>query len=536
MAGDRDPPKRRDQEKVRAPERGEDPTNYLRGQLIKCRVNTRSLFRILLRNVLLLDMNAMAGQINESTSELLSPEGKTLLRAFARQWATSESFQLIAYLELLFVLYKAYEIPTSAFFDAMTMLYEKDKQNPQWVGPFELPVLLELLDQMYSYYVTQITKYKEFYPKNQPRGALETTLLMIRMIHRNSTYQRHRPELAESLSMELRRIMREASITRYHKLKELSSPLDESDVEAVVQGLSKLADLLSDDIDADEKYFKKPFANEFKNIAKLTADTYLQQFIITLQTLAEVLATTEAVQCSKAVFALYKRLRAMDERYSKLASNVKRLNGSDGGFNVEAWFAPFVSFWLEHLSDKTLEWVQNAIKADNFEPVHAQDDLANPNDVVTHSSSIADLFAAVYQELEFIADLKWSDKVQSASFFQAFSKTVYHALDQYCGAIGVGELAGSVEAAPQGAKAWSNLLRQTTKTEPRDIQLESCIKLCNIEYAMRRLDDMYRLMNVASLTRAVRNHRATMMPQRHGASTDPEALLRAAALNDDTVK
>ncbi|RKO97121.1 hypothetical protein CAUPRSCDRAFT_6993 [Caulochytrium protostelioides] len=526
-----DQDKRAPKPAIKPPGRGEDPTNFLRGQIIQCRVNTRSLYRILLRNVLTLDMTAKAGQINEGTSDLIGPEGDALLRSFARQWSMSEAFRLIAYVELLFIRYKSYQIPTTAFFNAMKMLYDRDKANPQWVSRLELAILLELLDEMYNYYVQQITKYKEFYPKNQPKNALDATLVGIRMIHRTGTYRANRPALAPSLSSELRRILHEASVARYIKLQELSAPLDESDIEGVMQGLAKLADLLSEDIDVDEKYFKRSFANEFKNIAKLTAETYLQQFVKTLQTLTEMLSTREAVECSTAVFVLFRKLRAMDERYSKLASNVKRLNGSDGGFNVEAWFAPFVSFWLEHLSDKTLEWVQNAIKADNYEPINADESLGMSSEgSVSHSSSIADLFAAVYQELEFITELKWSDKVQSASFFQAFSKTVYTALDQYCQAIVVGELAGSSDPAQAAAGSWTSYLRTTAAVAPQDIGRVSCVKLCNIQYALKRLDDMARLMNVASLTSAVRNHRATMMLTRRPVKDTRKRVL------EDTVK
>lgn len=88
------------------------------------------------------------------------------------------------------------------------------------------------------------------------------------------------------------------------------------------------------------------------------------------------------------------------------------------GFNVERWFAPFVHKWLEHLGERTLEWVTNAVKADNFEPVIPP----GGGDELHNSSSIADLFSAVYQELDFIKDLGWSNVVQNALFLQAFAK------------------------------------------------------------------------------------------------------------------
>lgn len=86
------------------------------------------------------------------------------------------------------------------------------------------------------------------------------------------------------------------------------------------------------------------------------------------------------------------------------------------GFNVERWFHPFISNWLEHLSHRTLEWVNNATAQDNFLALESEDDE------MKHSSSIVDLFSIIYQELEFIMDLGWSNVVQNAIFFQKFSK------------------------------------------------------------------------------------------------------------------
>ncbi len=66
---------------------------------------------------------------------------------------------------------------------------------------------------------------------------------------------------------------------------------------------------------------------------------------------------------------------------------------------------------------KTLGWVEQAVKADSFVP-----EGVGADGIVLHSSSITDVFSAIYSELEFITDLKWSDPVQNAQFFQAFAK------------------------------------------------------------------------------------------------------------------
>ena len=60
---------------------------------------------------------------------------------------------------------------------------------------------------MYAYYASQVSRYKEFYPKNHPPGALETTIVMLRMIYKNKLYKEENPELPESFREYLKNLM-----------------------------------------------------------------------------------------------------------------------------------------------------------------------------------------------------------------------------------------------------------------------------------------------------------------------------------------
>ncbi|KAJ1550801.1 hypothetical protein HK405_015848, partial [Cladochytrium tenue] len=177
-------------------------------------------------------------------------------------------------------------------------------------------------------------------------------------------------------------------------------------------------------------------------------------------------------------------------------------------FNVERWFFPFVTKWLDNLAEQTLEWVANAVRADTFEPPAPSDDAAGP----AHSTSVTDLFSAIYQQLESIMDLGWSNDVQNAAFFQKFSKSVNRAIEQYCDALGTSEL----KPDPSTGKQQWNILASSSKQSngPKDITLESCVKLCNIEHAVKKLEEMSKLMNVANLTQTTRDYRATLAPMR----------------------
>jgi len=91
---------------------------------------------------------------------------------------------------------------------------------------------------------------------------------------------------------------------------------------------------------------------------------------------------------------------------------MKRISLSQG-FNVERWFAPFILKWLDHISEKTTSWVQEAVRVDTLVPT---------SDEIPYSSSVTDLFTVVYAELEGIKNLKWNNVMQRASFINKFAK------------------------------------------------------------------------------------------------------------------
>ncbi|TPX33011.1 hypothetical protein SmJEL517_g04041 [Synchytrium microbalum] len=490
-----------------------NPTEFLTQQIYNCHVNLRVMYKTLLRACLVLDVNTMGNEVTETTTELLGEESKALLKVFGRMWNIGDAFMVIANLEMLFIMYKEFQLPTGSLLTAYEVLYDAMKYNRNWLSRHEKPMLVELLDDMHLYYKQQVSNYKDHFPKNTPRRALETTILMLRMIHKNTTFRESHPDLPESFREELRKIMMEASIARFQKHRQLSLPLSDDDSEAVIGGISQLADMLVDDIEVDVKHFTKPFEKEV-DIAMLTADSFLKYFVIELENNSETFASDESVEYSKSMFELYKKVKNMEKQLNKMLPSIK------ADLNVERWFAPFVMKWLEHLSERTAIWVNNAIAADRFEPV-TDGHLNQDGDPPLYSSSITDLFTAVYSELEFLVELGWSNAVQNASFFQRFAQTVNRAIEQYCDAMGTGEIkekdGGGSSASGAGAIAsltarelLAPLMSQSKQI--REVTVQSCVKLSNIEYADTKLEQMYSDMNVATLTKTQRNYRQSMAP------------------------
>ncbi|KAI8833020.1 hypothetical protein BC829DRAFT_437351 [Chytridium lagenaria] len=422
----------------------DSPAEFLETALINCKINYKSLYRTLLRNCLKLDMGAL-GTIPEDTSDLLSDESKTTLKVWARKWLIGDAFQCIALVELLFTEYKKYNIPVKPLDTELDSLRKRINADPSWLPPYDEPALMDLLEEMFSYYHTQVTNYKEFYAKNKPDGALVSTLAMWRMVYKSNIYKSVHKGLPDSFTAYLPTVMTQAATSRYQKLLELSSPFDETNIEAVFDGLRKLTELLTEEIEIDYKYFRKPFRRDI-DIVALTADVYIRSFVKSLEEKQDMIADDETVRTSsKSIFELYRKMKLMDSRYAKLMPSLRRLSNYKT-FNIERWFTPFITKWLDNLSTR----------------------------------------------FEFISDLDWTDEVQYAGFMQKFARTVDLVVEQYCEGI-MGESKDG-----ESGMTWTNLLQSKQTTGPKDITIESCVKICNIEYALTKLEELYNQMNVCA--------------------------------------
>jgi hypothetical protein len=198
--------------------------------------------------------------LKDTTSQLLSKESENTLKIIGKLLVVSDAFMIISYLELLFEKYKTYNVPYASLLSALeTVHYMRRRQG--WLSGAERPVLVDLLDDMYAHYRSQVTKYKHFYPKNKPRGALETTILMWRMIHKNPIYREAHPELNDSFTQQMKQYMTDAAADGYQLLQQRTAQLDKS-IENEIEGILQLASLIDKDIEEDVTYYKRAFAKQ----------------------------------------------------------------------------------------------------------------------------------------------------------------------------------------------------------------------------------------------------------------------------------
>ncbi|OUM65311.1 hypothetical protein PIROE2DRAFT_60107 [Piromyces sp. E2] len=360
---------------------------------------------------------------DEDTSALssvfLSQDGETVLNVFQRLWVIGDAEATLLRLEVIYNLYRENIVTISNLLTMYDIIYNSLKE-PQWLPSYEQPHFIDLLDDMHTYQKTQVCYYHDFFHNNEPKGALQIAILLWRMISKNKLYRQSKTNLPETFREEIRSELKNSAYKRYDLLKSKSTPFQES---------------------------------------------------------AE---SPEALQYSDVAFNLFNQLLHLEDYYRKTIPSLKNIfinKSADNNGNesiIEAYFYPFIQRWLEDLDKKTSEWVKKAIAEDDYQ----NNTIYN----IPHSSSIVKLFDMIYNELNFIKDLRWNNHIQYQSFLLTFSKTINKAIDQYCELIKEGEI------------------KSTSKENRAENQVyivsnESCTKLCNIEVAQLKLADIYREIN-----------------------------------------
>jgi hypothetical protein len=291
----------------------DSPMSYQKIQKLLDGLNVRyhSLYDILMRACLLLDIYTP----RQRNVEVLSIESSNLLKCWASTWDISDVYQLTSHLKILFELFQQEKVSVFDILRVFHALYTHVKTHKNF-STEEFNTILAVLENIREKFCGIVVKYKEFFPENLPSKALESTVLVLRMIHKFPGYKEKHPEMKESPKDELRMILTEAAIGKFQRYKELTDPLDDSDANSVIEAIVKLAEHINEEIETDAKFYQSAFAQEL-DIVRLTAESLLKYFVLNLEDCGEVLSTDIAVSnAAEQVFALYKTIRMMSERYS----------------------------------------------------------------------------------------------------------------------------------------------------------------------------------------------------------------------------
>ena len=123
-------------------------------------------------------------------------------------------------------------------------------------------------------------------------------------------------------------------------------------------------------------------------------------------------------------FQLYGELVEIRRIHSECLPNV------DFAFHIEGLLADFVWRWISMTEASMVEWVDNAIKHDQFRVRSENNEM--PTEDQRHSVSVIDIFSSFNQTIDRIVQLNWDDDLQYAKFMTALAKVVANGIARYC--------------------------------------------------------------------------------------------------------
>ncbi|KAK4230630.1 hypothetical protein QBC38DRAFT_451961 [Podospora fimiseda] len=176
-------------------------------------------------------------------------------------------------------------------------------------------------------------------------------------------------------------------------------------------------------------------------------------------------------------------------------------------FNIEALLEGFVWKWIQNAEEKMTNFVEEAIKQDQFK-VRVRHEGDIPTDSERHSHSIIDTFTLFNQTVDQVYQLGWNDEAHIARFMTSLAKAFAAGIGRYCEIVEQQfaremerQTAQEVATASKSAQEkWLQYAKEAWNTkeriEPFQFLPESFVKFNNIEYAMQALDKLEKLMNV----------------------------------------
>ena len=123
-------------------------------------------------------------------------------------------------------------------------------------------------------------------------------------------------------------------------------------------------------------------------------------------------------------FQLYGELVDIRQKHSKWLPNVPF------AFHIEGLLADFVWRWISMTEASIVDWVDQAIKQDNFRVRSEGNGI--PTEDQRHSVSVIDIFSSFNQIIEKIVELKWDDDLQYAKFMTSLAKVIGIGIARYC--------------------------------------------------------------------------------------------------------
>ncbi|KAL8680095.1 MAG: hypothetical protein Q9186_003679 [Xanthomendoza sp. 1 TL-2023] len=331
-------------------------------------------------------------------------------------------------------------------------------------------------------------------------------------IYKDSSFSRSREEM-DAFSGALHEGLQQKAHDMYRSYLEQHVPQDQHSWEFFhVIELGKAVTALAQKI--QKRYKKSP---EIMGVNPLTAlvETILplyaedaRDIVTRILELAE--ASSEEVPIEDG-FQLYSELIDIRRVHGEVLPQVPF------PFPIEGTLADFVWRWIRITEASINDWVDQAIKQDQFR-VRVDSPQQIPTEEQRHSVSVMDIFTSFNQTIDRVVQLNWDDDHQYAKFMTALAKIVGAGIARYCEVVEqrfskeMDRLSPEQEATASQTKQekWLQLAKDTwnnkEKIEPFQFFPESFVKLNNIDFAAQQLDKLEHEVNVDACAAVIQSH------------------------------
>ncbi|CAO3598850.1 unnamed protein product [Absidia cylindrospora] len=447
----------------------------------------RGYFRLLMNMCIDYDADIIPHSERAKTS-VLSQQSDDLLRECWRTWRLSAPFRSVLYMELIKQRFDQGRFNIDDIRDAIRTLDKALKENDihDWTRT-DYTSLIWIYEDLERTFIKELGTGLSEYWKISPDWILDTVAMLDR-IHDDPIYLHAHPN-PSSQYQSLVEIVEGAAVERWRSLEKACVKGDDDLV-----NLLTLADkLIKELVSLSTKKFKTSIKGVL-SVPGIVMTIQMPFFALEIENWAYLPSAQNAP--IEVTFNLYHKVLSLKRLYDQYGPQQKAAL-----FKVESWFLSHVRRWLKTTDAATPEWVENAIKQDDFKPT---------NNVTVHSSSIVDLFSLFHQAVDFVQKLQWPNEYQRCRFMTALAKVVSVALTKYTSAVEemITEDIYPLSINDRDASGSHSFLNKAKlqltgnrssirpDSVPDDFTLELCVKINDIEAARSRLDRLYQMIDL----------------------------------------
>ncbi|KAF7728272.1 hypothetical protein EC973_006446 [Apophysomyces ossiformis] len=453
----------------------------------------RSYFRLLMNMCIDYDNN-VAPDVERAKTSVLSQQSDELLRECWKTWRLSSPYRAVLYLELVKARFDANELDIEDVKDATRALDKVIKENDvsTWAinDRESLVRVFEGLNQTLLHALADALSDPEW---------VTDLVGMLDKIYENPAFLEDHPDPLQEFAR-LEETVEGAAVERWRYIEKASNN-PENDA---LTNLMTMAEKIQKELASlTKRRFKTPI-KDILSVPGIVMARQMPYFALEIDNWAY---SPEAQTASiEVTFELYHKLLSVKRLYDQYGPKKKTVL-----FKVESWFLQHVRRWLQTTSAATLEWVENAIKQDEFKSI---------NETAMHSSSIVDLFSMLHQAVDFVQNLQWPNELQRCRFLTALSKVIGIAVEQYTYILEdmiINDISPKAQNELEVAASASFLDRaryqliggrssNAQEVTPSDFPSELCVKINDIEAARSRLDRLYQIMDVDEIADIMREY------------------------------